>query len=319
MPRMSRSYSFQGISPLTPNSQIMAGASIYDEGLYLQPVDSRSTLTRSESGTTLTGSLTLSRQNSQESLHSNSSSLYAHILDSSYEKRRNSNSAKNQKESGSPHKVVHKRKSREFKRGGPPPPDSDSSVCDENWERRSLPPGRRSMSVDATDRVKFASLRKPSKHKGKDQKSKDLIFVRSPFAKKLPSEADSVSLCSEVPSQPIAASSPYEGGSVPSSPMVPKNMRFQRSTSLDESEINAVRNHLRHVPKPHSANSKGIVAVNNDHKANESDSSSLWQVTPNTSLSNALPSPTEKASITAKFHDLHCCTKRCSIEYAKHS
>ena len=300
MPRMSRSYSFQGISPLTPNSQIMAGASIYDEGLYLQPVGSRSTLTRSESGTTLTGSLTLSRQNSQESLHSNSSSLYAHILDSSYEKRRNNNGAKNQKESGSPHKVVHKRKSREFKRGGPPPPDSDSSVCDENWERRSLPPGRRSMSVDATGRVKFASLRKPSKHKGKDQKSKELIFVRSPFAKKLPSEADSVSLCSEVPSQPIAASSPYKGGSVPSSPMVPKNMRFQRSTSLDESEINAVRNHLRHVPKSHSANSKGV-ALKNDTKANESDSSSLWQVTPNSSLSNALPSPTENPHIQQNF------------------
>ena len=264
-------------------------------GLYLQPVGSRSTLTRSESGTTLTGSLTLSRQNSQESLHSNSSSLYAHILDSSYEKRR---SKSPKKEPSSPqHRVQHKRKSREFKRGGPPLPDSDSSVCDDAWERRSLPPGRRSMSVDATDRVKFASLRKPSKHKGKDAKSKELIFARSPFAKKLPFEADSVSLCSEgpAPHSPIAASSPYKGGSVPNSPMVaPKSGgRFQRSTSLvDESEIHSVRTQLRHVTKTQGqGQGQSVNNVRNDVKGNESDTSSLWQVTPNTSLTNALPSP----------------------------
>ena len=286
VPRMSRSYSFQGISPLAPNSEILAGASIYDEGLYLQPVDSRSTLTRSESGTTLNCSLTLNRQNSQESLHSNSSSLYAHILDSSYEKRKNS-LLRNQHEPRSPQKVVHRRKSREFKRGGPPPPDSDSSVCDENWERRSLPPGRRSMSVDATDRIKFASLRMPTKQKGKHKKPQELTFVPSPSAKKLPSEADSVSLYSEIPSQPIAASSPYKGGSVPSSPMVPKNNKVRRSTSLvDEIEIHNVRTHLRHVPKPQG--------VSKDNKAQDSDSSSLWHVTPNTSMSNALPFPTNK-------------------------
>ena len=299
---MSRSYSFQGISPLAPNNEILAGASLYDEGLYLQPLHARSNMVRSESGTTLTtltGSVTLSRQSSQESLNSNTSSLYAHILDSSYEKRRNAAAAaKGEKSPKSPFKVLHRRRSREFKRGGPPPPDSDSSVCDDNWERRSLPPGRRSMSVDAGERVKFASLRKPSKQKGKDKKQKELIFVPSPNAKKLPSEPDSVSLHSEILPRPTAASTPYRTGSVPSSPMVLKSTRAQRSSSLvDESEIHNVKSHLRHV-EARTPSSPGQNMTNVSMQ--DSDTSSLWQVTPNASITSVFPPSASKEPIKSQ-------------------
>ncbi len=103
---MSRSYSFQGIPAggfpglqhlqNGGNNSYLASdtGSIYDDSLYLQPVDARGRLVRAgsggtlESGGTLVGSATLSRQSSQSSLHSNSSSLYAHILDSSMDKPR---------------------------------------------------------------------------------------------------------------------------------------------------------------------------------------------------------------------------------------
>ncbi len=105
-PRMSRSYSFQGIPAggFPGLQQMLSSAngylasdtgSIYDDSLYLQPVDARGgRLVRAgsggtlESGGTLVGSATLSRQSSQSSLHSNSSALYAHILDSSMDKPR---------------------------------------------------------------------------------------------------------------------------------------------------------------------------------------------------------------------------------------
>ncbi len=287
---MARSFSFQGISPLSPNSEVVAGASIYDEGLYLQPIESRSGLSRSESGTTLAASVTMDRPSSPDSLRSYDSSLYAQIMDSSYEKRRVAAAAGKQ----SPQRATHKRKSREFRRGGPPPPDSDSSVCDENWERRSLPPGRRSVSVDTAERVKFASLRKPTKQKGKHRTSKDLIFVPSPSAKRLPSEADTVSLSSEPPRQPIAASSPHKTGSVPSSPMVgSRTTTFQRSSSLvDESEIHAVKTTLRHVTNAPSAQQQQQQQQKTPNGVDASvagtDTSSLWQVTPDSSISSVL-------------------------------
>ncbi len=97
------------------------------------------------------------------------------------------------------------------------------------------------MSAEPTDRVKFFSLRKPSKKKEKESKKNELVFLPGSGKSKHKNEKNM---------EPVATSSPLKTGSVPSSPMVMRdgNGKVKRSSSLvNESQIHSARNSLKPV------------------------------------------------------------------------